>query len=82
MARFAKPLVSSGYYSCNDNKPTIPYEGLSKFEYDPSEFSGLSIKQNTNNRYGSFSVGVSIFFTSCQLYKERKELMYFVIIGW
>ncbi|CAO3646591.1 unnamed protein product [Mucor hiemalis] len=57
MVRFAKPIVSAGYYSCNDDKPSIPFEGLSTFEFDPSQFSGLTIKQNTNNRYGSFSIG-------------------------
>lgn len=62
MMLFAQPLVSAGYYSCNDDKPSIPFEGLSTFEFDPSQFSGLTIKQNTNNRYGSLSIGVCILF--------------------
>ncbi|KAK4512911.1 Amino-acid acetyltransferase, mitochondrial [Mucor velutinosus] len=44
---FASGLV----ITCNDaNKPTIPYEGLSEFEFDQETFPRLTIDQKTNTR--------------------------------
>lgn len=59
MNTFAEPFLSTRQYTCNTDEPKIPFEGLSKFEFDSNDFSALSIKQNTSSRFRSFSIGVS-----------------------
>lgn len=47
-------------YSFCVDKPTIPFTGLSKFEFNANEFPKLSIEQKTNSRRGqSISLIVS-----------------------
>ncbi|KAL9547643.1 hypothetical protein MBANPS3_006061 [Mucor bainieri] len=51
---FASGLV----ITCNDaNQPSIPYEGLSEFEFDQEAFPRLTIDQKTNSRrHNSFHI--------------------------
>jgi hypothetical protein len=57
-------------YSCN-GKPNIPYNGLSRFEFDASVFSSLTIEQKTtNNRNGGPSISYYVSFNSIITNKE------------
>ncbi|GAA5798005.1 hypothetical protein HPULCUR_003403 [Helicostylum pulchrum] len=50
-------ISSQANLGCNV-RPFIPYSGLSKFEFNPSQFPELSVKQKTNQNRGK-SISIS-----------------------